>query len=291
MSVSRPSRVKVAYIYFKRAVRWRRNSSPYISGDAFADLCDFVYNPPRWREFNRAVLISEAKAIYCKSHELQEMLDKHSGEISARVIVCGNSDFEFHSLPSGIPKSIRALFLQNSFISDGEFTFTIPIGIENFRLGVNGNPRFIRNSRKNQERKERLLFGPLSPTHPIREIVIERFNREDPRWDLVLGRLSPKEYDQLTRKYLMIAAVRGNGVDTHRHWETLYRGATPIVVADHWWESLREFFPQVITISDWDPVEISEIIQSVNPVTFDPTKIRALWMPFWEQKIRSYLDN
>ena len=291
MSVSRPSRVKVAYIYFKRAVRWRRNSSPYVSGDAFADFCDFVYNPPKWRNFNRSVLISEAEAIYCKSHELQEMLDKHSDEINARVIICGNSDFEFHSLPSRIPKSIRALFLQNSFISDNEFTFTIPIGIENFRLGVNGNPKFVRNSWKNQERKEKLLFGPLSPTHPAREIVIERFNRVDPLWDLVLDRLSPKEYDQLTRKYFMIAAVRGNGVDTHRLWETLYRGATPIVVMDIWWESLRELFPQVVTISDWNLVEISEVVQSVNPVAFDPTRISALWMPFWEQKIRSYLDN
>ena len=156
---------------------------------------------------------------------------------------------------------------------------------------MNGNPRFVRNSWKNQERKEKLLFGPLSPTHPAREIVIERFNRVDPLWDLVLGRLSPKEYDQRTRKYSMIAAVRGNGVDTHRLWETLYRGATPIVVMDIWWESLRELFPQVVTISDWNLVEISGVVQSVNPVTFDPTRISALWMPFWEQKIRSYLDN
>lgn len=291
MSVSRPSRVKVAYIYFKRAIRWRRNSSPYVSGDAFADLCDFVYNPPKWRNFNRTALISDAKIIYCKSHELQEMLDRHSGEINARVIVCGNSDFEFHSLPLGIPKSTRALFLQNSFISDDELIFTIPIGIENFRLGVNGNPRFIRNSGVNRIRLKKILFGPLSATHPIREIVIERFNREDSLWDLITDRLSPREYDLLTRQYCMIAAVRGNGVDTHRLWEALYRGATPIVVADAWWESLREFFPQVIDVSDWNLVGISEVIQSVNPVTFDPTKISALWMPFWEQKIRSHLDN
>jgi hypothetical protein len=291
MSVSRPSRVKVASIYFKRAIRWRRNSSPYVSGDAFADLCDFVYNPPKWRNLNRTALISDAKIIYCKSHELQEMLDRHASEINARVIVCGNSDFEFHSLPLGIPESTRALFLQNSFISDNELIFTIPIGIENFRLGVNGNPRLIRNLGENRERKRKLLFGPLSPTHPIREIVIERFNREDPLWDLISDRLSPREYDQLVAQYCMIAAVRGNGVDTHRLWEALYRGIMPIVTADIWWESLREFFPQVIYISDWDLVEISKVIQSVDPLAFDPTKISALWMPFWEQKIRGYLDN
>ena len=288
MSVSRPSRVKVAHIYLKRILRWRRNSSPYISGDAFADLCDFVYNPPKWRNFNRNVSISEAKSIFCKSHELQEMLDLYSDKLIATVIVCGNSDFEFHSLPLGIPQSTQALFLQNSFISDNEFVFTIPIGLENFRLGVNGNPRFIRNSLVNGNSNRKILFGPLSPTHPIREIVIERFDQDDPRWEFVSRRLSPKQYDVLTHKFQLIAAVRGNGVDTHRLWESLYRGLTPIVTMDHWWHSLHEFFPEVVTIAEWNPSDISEI---PSPESFQPSKLPSLWMPFWEEKIRKYLEN
>jgi len=291
MSVSRPSRAKVAYVYFKRVIRWRRNSSPYISGDAFADLCHFVYNPPKWRNFNRGVLISDAKTIYCKSHELQEMLEKHSEEINAQVIVAGNSDFEFHRLPLGIPKSTRALFLQNSFISDNEFVFTIPIGLENFRLGVNGNPKFIRNLGFNRELEKRILFGPLSATHPIRDIVFDQFKQSDPRWDMLSDRLSPREYDLRSRRYAMIAAVRGNGVDTHRLWESLYRGVAPIVVMDAWWESLQEYFPHVIAITNWGLDEISDVMQKTDPVLFDPRKVNALWMPFWEEKIKNYLND
>ena len=288
MSVSRPSRVKVAHIYLKRALRWRRNSSPYISGDAFADLCDYVYNPPKWRNFNRDVSISEAKSIFCKSHELQEMLDQHSDELTASVIVCGNSDFEFHSPPARIPKTTKAFFLQNSFISDNEFVFSIPIGIENFRLGVNGNPKFIRSLTTVGRTKRTILFGPLSPTHPVRDIVIQRFGQDDPRWEFVSGRLSPKEYDELTRHFHMIAAVRGNGIDTHRLWESLYRGLTPIVVMDDWWKSLQELFPGVVTINDWNPSEITEI---PIPKAFQPSKLPPLWMPFWEEKIIKYLDS
>ena len=288
MSVSRPSRVKVAHIYLKRALRWRRNSSPYISGDAFADLCKFVYNPPKWRNFNRNISISEAKSIFCKSHELQEMLDKHSSELTASIIICGNSDFEFHSMPASIPKTIKALFLQNSFISDNDFVFSIPIGIENFRLGVNGNPRFIRNMATDRRSRKRVLFGPLSPTHPIRDIVFERFGKGDPRWEFVSGRLSPREYDELTRQFHMIAAVRGNGIDTHRLWESLYRGLTPIVVMDDWWESFEALFPQVVIVNDWDTCEIAKI---PIPKTFQPLELNPLWMPFWEEKIGKYLAN
>jgi hypothetical protein len=216
------------------------------------------------------------------------MLDQHSDELTASVIVCGNSDFEFHSTPARIPKTTKALFLQNSFISDDEFFFSIPIGIENFRLGVNGNPKFIRNLATDVRTKRTVLFGPLSPTHPVRDIVIQRFGQGDPRWEFVSGRLSPKEYDELTRQFHMIAAVRGNGIDTHRLWESLYRGLTPIVAMDDWWKSLRKFFPQVVTINDWNVSAITEI---PIPKTFQPSELSPLWMPFWEEKIRRYLDN
>jgi hypothetical protein len=89
----------------------------------------------------------------------------------------------------------------------------------------------------------------------------------------------------------MIAAVRGNGVDTHRLWESLYRGVAPIVVMDSWWESLREYFPHVIAITDWGLDEISDVMQKPDPVPFDPRKVNALWMPFWEEKIRNFLND
>lgn len=291
MSVFRPTKVEVAYIYFKRGVRWRNNSNPFISGDAFADLCDYVYKPPKWRNLNRGILISEAKSIFCKSHELQEMLLNYGDEITARVIITGNSDFEFHSVPSGIPKSTRALFLQNSFISDDKSIFTIPIGLENFRFGLNGDPRILSNPGLHPAARRSVLFGPLSATHPIRNQVMNTFAKTDSRWHLAGTRLAPKEYDLLARKYQMVAAVRGNGVDTHRLWESLYRGVTPIVIADEWWNSLRAYYPQALVISDWTLDEIYELIQTAKLTNFDPRNIAALWMPFWEQKIRHFLRN
>jgi hypothetical protein len=289
MNVIRPTRLEVSTIYFKRAVRWRRNSSPYISGDAFADLSDFVYNPPPWRNFNQVNLISDAQIIFCRSHELQELFDHHGHEINARVIITGNSDFEFHQVPRNIPKAVRVLFLQNSFISDNQFVFTIPIGIENYRLGVNGNPKLIRGSIPTNPKNNRVLFGPLSATHSIRAEVIREFALEDSSWDLNLQRLSPREYNVLASEYSMVAAVRGNGIDTHRLWETLYRSLIPIVSEDGWWKSLGDLFPEVITIATWSKSEIKNITQMIPRKEFNPNEIEALWMPFWEKKIAKYL--
>jgi len=289
MSVSRPSRFYVAQVYFKRAIRWRRNSHPFISGDAFADLADYVYKPPRWRNYNKNLSISDAEVIFCRSHELQEMLDTYSEILTAKVLIASNSDFEFRELPRNIPTSVKALFLQNSFISDNIFVFTIPIGVENFRLGVNGNPRYIRFRPQIEERPTRVLFGPLGLTHPLRKEVIETFGSLHPDWDLLNTRISPQEYDLYANKYAYISAVRGNGVDTHRLWESLYRGLTPIVAADDWWDSLSGLFPQVISVAEWQPHEIKNVVLSRGKQNFNPKEIVALWMPYWEKRIYDFM--
>ena len=289
VSVSRPTRFHVAQVYFKRAVRWRRNSHPFISGDAFADIADYVYKPPRWRNFNKDRSICDAEVIFCRSHELQEMLDMYSEILTAKVLIASNSDFEFRELPQNIPTSVKALFLQNSFISDNVFVFTIPIGIENFRLGVNGNPQYVRFRPQIEERQHRVLFGPLGLTHPLRKEVIKTFGSLRSEWNLLNARISPREYDLYASKYAYIAAVRGNGVDTHRLWESLYRGLTPIVGTDDWWDSLSGLYPQVISVAEWQPHEIMNVVLSQVQQNFNPREIVALWMPYWEKRISDLL--
>ncbi len=288
MTDKRPSRLAVAYIYAKRAVRWRRNSYPYISGDAFADLADFVYEPPRGRNFNRIPLES-ARVIFARSESLQELLSEHGHKIQASVIVTGNSDYEFHSPLLDVPPSVKAIFLQNSFISDNVRFFSIPLGIEDFRWGVNGNPRFMKDRGTISASKRKVLFGPLGKTHRTREIVTKDFDSNSEHWDIFQERMKPQHFDKLAKEYTHVAAVRGNGVDTHRLWESLYRGVTPVVEKSAWWDSLCEMFPEVEIVDSWTHENVLKVLARAKP----PATFRmnpALWMPFWEHKINNFLD-
>jgi hypothetical protein len=284
----RPSRLAVAYIYAKRAARWRRNSYPYISGDAFADLADYVHEPPRWRSFNKGPLES-ARVIFVRSENLQELLSEHGHNIQASVIVTGNSDHEFHSSLLNVPPSVKAIFLQNSFISDGVRFFSIPLGIENFRWGVNGNPKFMKDRGSITVSKPRILFGPLGKTHRTREIVTRDFDGNSKHWDFFRGRIKPQYFDTLAKEYTHVAAVRGNGVDTHRLWESLYRGVTPIVEKSAWWDSLSEIFPEVEIVDTWTRENVLEVLARSKPST-SFRRNPALWMPFWENKINKFLN-
>lgn len=286
----RPSRFKVLQTYGKRAIRWRRNSSPYLSGDLFSDMSDVSMYPPRFRgKQPDLVSIRAAKVIFCPSDKLQGFFKEYENDISARVIICSNSDYEFVALPTNIPKSVKQLFLQNSFISEHPLITTLPIGIENLRWGVNGNPRNLALGSNWSERRNEILIGPFGLTHPVRFEVKDSFSIPIKGVRLIQNRLEPDKYARLANETRYIAAVRGNGVDTHRHWETLYRGGIPIILHDAWSEGIRRFGLPFVEITAWDAQQLQFITERGEDLGFDPGQIPALWWPYWRELIASYL--
>jgi len=290
MSDSRPSRFYVLGVYLRRLLRWQRTSYPYLSIDAFAKLADYRLNPVPWRfvDINRKK-IEKANIIFCRGEELEELFMNHPN-INAKIVICGNSDFEFHEVPNHIPGSVRALFLQNSFISDNSFIFTLPIGLENLRWGVNGHPRLLR-PRKQLNKSNVALIGPFGKTHPLRKQVVSLFREIEGPWVVLPDkRISASEYSKVVQDFNFIVAVRGNGIDTHRHWESLYRGLTPIILEDSWSSSFRDLGLPIILINNWECKTVFDALENINVSEFDPKSLDFLWMPYWEKKIRNFLS-
>jgi hypothetical protein len=290
MSADRPSRAYVLNVYTKRFLRWQRTSYPYISGDAFARLADFRFSPVSWRYSDKnKVYISDARIIFCKGEELDAMLRDVPG-IKAKVIICGNSDYEFHKPPSAIPSSVRALFLQNSFISDNKNIFTLPIGLENIRWGVNGHPKLLKKI-SSTGMEDKILFGPFGKTHQIRNEIFNNFSQATGPWDVLPPkRITASEYSLIAGNYRFIAAVQGNGIDTHRLWESLYRGSIPLVKDDAWSRSLSALALPMIRVEDWSTELIRQSFASFPKDSVDPAQVDSLWMPFWEKKISAFLS-
>lgn len=286
----RPSRVRVIHTYAKRVTRWRRNSSPYLSGDLFADNSDICMFPPRFRgKMPTMREIRSARVIFCPSNKLEQFFQEYRRDINAKVVICGNSDFEFQQLPSIIPGSVKQLFLQNSFISGHHLVTTLPIGVENFRWGVNGHPNDLRVGGAWIERRNEVLMGPFGLTHPIRIEVRRDFLPPTEGIKFIANRMKPTEYANLARITRYVAAVRGNGVDTHRHWETLYRGGIPIILKDAWSAGIAELNLPFLEVGAWNSGELQKILLKSEDLSFNPENAHALWWPFWKNLIASYL--
>lgn len=274
-------------IYTKRLVYANKTNSPFISGDVFVKASDLSFSrAPSGIKISGAASLREAKVVFCSGDILREVLEDFGTVLSPQVLIVGNSDQDFTELDFKIPKRTKRLFIQNSTIFDPRVT-SIPIGIENLRLGKNGLPNlFKQNSVSNQERSK-VLFGPFSLTHPSREYLTKELTLDPEVFDIQLHPLSTKKFAAKSFASLAVVCPRGNGLDTHRTWESLYRGSYPIVIRDNMTESFVKLGIPLFQLQSWEELySLKRDLQKVF-LPFNPTNIPALWWPFWNSLIRN----
>ena len=258
-----------------------RTSEPYITGDSIAKACDFeVYKNHK----NSKKEIADAKSIFCSSEKLEQMLDEFGDVINAKVLVLGNADRDFFEVRSSFPESVKAVYLQNSHISDGFFQ-TLPIGIENLRHGRNGLLNLFQTPIPNRKAAEKILVGPFSPTHSERMELISWSQIKDERLHFQSEFLTPKTLADLAYSFKYIACPRGNGTDTHRFWEALYRGSIPVVKKSIWAQSIAGLGLPVVQLSSWNFSEFCEKSKDLASYSFDARSIPVLWMDYWREAI------
>jgi hypothetical protein len=135
------------------------------------------------------------------------------------------------------------------------------------------------------EKFEKILLGPFSKTHAERdEFVFSDFTGDKA---VVLNhRLKPGSYAQLSSTFRYIAAPRGNGLDTHRFWESLYRGGIPVVKKSVWSTQIQALGIPLLEVNSWDAREVLETVSSAEKFMAVRPELPQLWLSWWEQLIR-----
>ena len=276
------------WIAGRRTYYRRSSSAPFLSGDLFADNSDLSVFDSRFRKPQPSMReMRDAKVVFCPSDRAEEFLENYAGSIFAKVIIFGNSDRNFERIDFKFPKSVVKVFLQNSSISNEMFV-PLPIGLENIRLAKNGTTNLFQSKYSNVVKRNEILIGPFGRTHSERNFI-EQIDPEMPdKWQVVNSRLSPRKYAELSSQYIYIAAPRGNGIDTHRFWETLYRGSIPIVKKSSWSASIAQLRIPFVEIEKWEEPDLLAVLGANQGPVFKPTNIPALWWPYWEETIASF---
>ena len=261
------------------------NSRPYLSCDLYLKECDYAI-PDNLSTINENRAL-KANALFVPSHHLTTIFEEYGNKINARIIFCGNSDYEFKKDIFSIPKRVERLYLQNSYISDNSRVFTLPIGIENLRFARNGfKSSMKRDSKEGISQESAIMVGPFSPTHEKRKEIYESFENSN-CWKVFNFPVSPNEFQRLHRNFRFTMCPRGNGVDTHRVWESIYRGSWPIVEKDSWSLSLKDKFPLVIVDSLLDKealIQLTKNTQYLKP----PVAPAELYWNYWRHLIREF---
>ena len=91
-----------------------------------------------------------------------------------------------------------------------------------------------------------------------------------------------KFLEQCHNHYYVICP-RGNGIDTHRIWETLYIGSIPVVLLEEGLESFQDL--PILFINNWNIVT-KEFLESKISYFYNKIwNLEKLFFSYWKNKI------
>ena len=283
------ARIRALRIYFFRLIFSQSVSTKVITGDGIARLCDYQVYPPKLfssQLLNREKL-SNAKSIFVPGQMVDVFFSKYGNLVNASVLVFGNSDRDYFNLDFQLPTSVKMLMLQNAHVEDSRVK-VLPIGLENLRYGKNGFKLFVRYSSSPSIDNKKILVGPFSPTHAERQELLSWQSCDSSKVTYIDKFTGNFKLSKIGAKHTFVACPRGNGTDTHRFWETLYRGSIPIVKDSSWSRQIRELGIPCLLVPSWDYEVVQRIVDSTHLKKFYPKDIKPLWLNYWQELIRLY---
>ena len=100
--------------------------------------------------------------------------------------------------------------------------------------------------------------------------------------------LAPRAFQAQLRAYRFVLAPPGNGLDTHRFWESLYADAIPIVRRSAWSTALHGDGIPLIEIDEWGELADwtdADLAQRSASLPARPSALPILGLPFWRARL------
>lgn len=242
---------------------------------------------------------SQYRRIYCKIDHAPHFLINFAPRISHPfVFITHNGDLPVSEMLLGLAKTIPNLkrwFGQNIECQKNQLIESIPIGLENTsnfpELKKLDKLYYMIQSCSNIDPTRLLYLNFSFSTNKLeRESAWKMVKTSCPHFtDKCQSSIQQSEFsswlsDVVDHHYVL--CPRGNGIDTHRLWETLYLGRIPIVKRNtntKYYEDLP-----ILLVDDWSDVT-QELLEKSLPfysqsTNFNLEKLKFSW---WKAKIEN----
>jgi hypothetical protein len=278
----------------------RPSSAPFISGDTFREMADFVIeNFPGFKEIATLPKAKSSQIIFVKvdvfkpsrknNHFLEWLTAGGFLVGQGPQVLIHNGDLP----PSDefIDELVAAgarVYCVNKVKSSLHVT-PIPIGLENLHHGVNGVLENFSPASPDRASNDELLstknievFSSFNvSTNPkIRSALVEKIAHS--RHYFIGSGLTPDEFRSKVSRSLFVLSPAGNGLDCHRTWESIYLDSLPVVMKGSLAASLTAQLP-IWEVSDWDEVLLASPKKLLEK--FAALRSRSLslaYSPYWQ---------
>jgi hypothetical protein len=204
------------------------------------------------------------------------------------LIISGHSDY-------GIDDNIVEYFKPKVWYAINKLSpkiNSIPLGITNDCDDsdihkIYGNLQVMSNVMKEPKVDKNLVYMNFNiNTYPVeRQFVYDLFKSQP--W-VTIGNIvntieGRTQFLKDVRNHTFVLCPRGNGVDTHRLWETLYMGSIPIIKKHVAYEDFYDL--PICLVDEWTDVTPEFLEKEYKRVLNNPINLEKLYMSYWINKI------
>jgi hypothetical protein len=174
--------------------------------------------------------------------------------------------------------------------------YSLPLGITNDTLETHLHPIYgniecmIQVMNEIIEKKDLLYMNFNINTYPSeRQMVFNIFH--DKPWTTVGSIENTIEgrtkFLREIKSHDFVLCPRGNGVDTHRLWETLYMGSIPIVKRDIGYTEFEDL--PICFVDNWEQINPEFLKKEKERIQNNSWNMESLKISYWINKIKSYI--
>lgn len=234
--------------------------------------------------------------IWCKIDYVERIFPVLSQVKDKNYILithCGDREVTFETFNLK-PSCIKKWFAQNVLVQDPDL-IPLPIGIENHE-GINKGSYTDFNLFEKEafdfEIKNKIInkiYCNFRSTHFSRFQTTNTLIKKN--IGMFESNISYQKYIESMKNFLFIASPRGNGIDSHRTWESLYFGSIPIVEKHFMYDTYKNL--PIIQIDNWENLSL-EMLQPYiekykNKAIFN--NMQELTLQYWLKKIKNEINN
>jgi hypothetical protein len=178
------------------------------------------------------------------------------------TLITHQSDIKIkRGLYSKKPKAISRWFSVNVSI-EKEDLYSIPIGFANEHYRKNLNPDIHSKNSKSINKSNHIYINFNPNTNYLERGKILKMYKKNKDFVVASKNLEMSEYIKDLEKYKFVLCPPGNGIQTHRTWEALYFGSTPIVKDSILYKSFKDL--DIVFVDDFNSLKIENLSKNIN---------------------------
>ena len=269
----------------------------WITGEKFVGVADLVYYPKGVKDCTPLIntycpcALKERNIIYTHTLYVRQLFEEIRKLKCEFIIITHNCDVNVDNSYT-IPDNVIRWFTQNVATGNPKVE-SIPIGLENDKWFKNVHKKELMEKKLQEPKRYKNLvyLNSNTKTNPKeREPLYQLFFNPDwvTTYRGVNGEKFPEYLDNIYN-HQYVFCPDGNGIDTHRLWETLYLGSVPIVKvgANVGFYSMLP----ILYVNDWGEVS-AELLEDMWGMFEDGVWDREMLLfEYWKNKIRNYVGD